>query len=61
MFVLSSISRGLEFWSINYTSIYKNSELKVFKNKKLLGEISNNWQIISMLGKNVCKTLDSWW
>ena len=32
MFILSSISRGLEFWSGNYTSIYKNSELKVYKN-----------------------------
>ena len=40
MFILSSISSGLE--SVNHTSIYKNSELKVFKNIKLLGEISNN-------------------
>ena len=31
-FILSSISSGLEFWSANHTSIYKNSELKVFKN-----------------------------
>ena len=44
MFVLSSISRDLEFWSVNHTSLYENSELKVFKNTKYLGEISNNYQ-----------------
>ena len=32
MFVLSSISSGLEFWSVNHTSVYENSESKVFKN-----------------------------
>ena len=32
MFILSSISRGLEFWSVNYSSIYENSELSIFKN-----------------------------
>ena len=32
MFTLSSISRGIEFGSVNHTSIYQNSELKVFKN-----------------------------
>ena len=32
MFVLSSISAGLEFWSVNHTSTYENSESKVFKN-----------------------------
>ena len=31
MYSLSSISSGLEFWSANHTSIYENSELKVFK------------------------------
>ena len=36
MFILSSISSGLEFWSVNHTSIYENSELKVFKNIKFL-------------------------
>ena len=29
MFILSSISSVLEFWSVNYTSIYENPELKV--------------------------------
>ena len=43
MFVLSSISSGLEFWSVNHTAIYKNSESKAFKNIKVLSEISDNW------------------
>ena len=46
MFILSSVSRGLEFWSVNHTSIYKNSESKVFKNLKFLGEIYNNCPMI---------------
>ena len=44
MLILSSIFSDLKFWSVNYTSIYENSEWKVFKNIKYLGEISNNWQ-----------------
>ena len=43
MFILSSIFSGLEFWSVNHTSIYENFELKVLKNIKFLGEISSNW------------------
>ena len=39
MFILSSISSYLEFWSVNRTSIYENSELNVFRNMKFLGEI----------------------
>ena len=42
MFILSFITSGLEFSSVNHTSIYGNSELEVFKNEKFLGEISNN-------------------
>ena len=42
MFILSSISSGLEFLSVNHTAIYKNSELNVLKNIKFLGEISDN-------------------
>ena len=42
MLILSSIFRGLEFLSINHTSIYENPELNVFKNIKVLGEISSN-------------------
>ena len=45
MFVLSSISRGLEFWSVNHTLIYENFELKVLRNVKFLVEVSNNWPI----------------
>ena len=30
MLILFSISRGLEIWSVNYTSIYENSEFKDF-------------------------------
>ena len=60
MFILSSISSGLEFWSINNTSIYENPESKVFKNINFSGEISNNWPN-DYLGTNVYKTLDFCW
>ena len=30
MFILSFISSDLEFWSVNHTSTYENSELRVF-------------------------------
>ena len=43
MLILSSVSIDLEFRSVNHTSKYKNSQLKVFKNIIFLGEISNNW------------------
>ena len=42
MFILSSISKGLEFWSVNHTSIFENSDSKAFKNIDFLDEISNN-------------------
>ena len=42
MFILSSISSGLEFRSVNRTSIYENSESKASKDIKLLDGISNN-------------------
>ena len=57
MFILSSISRGLEFWSVDHTSIYKNSESIVVKNIKFSGEISNNWPN-DLLGTNVYKNLE---
>ena len=60
IFILSSISRGLEFLSVSNTSIYKNSESKVFKDIKLLGEISNNWTK-DLLGTNVYKILECCW
>ena len=43
MLISSSISSGLEFLSVNHTSIYGHSELKVFKNIIFFGKISNNW------------------
>ena len=58
IFILSSISSGLEFWSINHTSMYENSWSKVFKNIKFLGRICNNWPN-DLLGTNVYKTLES--
>ena len=60
MFILFSISRELEFWSVNHTSIYKNSESNVFKNIKSSGKMSNNW-VNELLGTNVYKTLDFCW
>ena len=59
MFILSSVTRGLEFWSVNHTSIFGNSELNVFKNiVKSLGKLSNNWPN-DLLETNVYKTLES--
>ena len=57
MFVLSSISSGLEFWSVNQTPIYEKSEFKDFSKNKLLGEISDIWPN-DLLGTNVYETLD---
>ena len=53
MFILSSISRGLEFFLV-----YKNYESKFFKNKKCLGEISNN-SPNDLLEANVYETFES--
>ena len=60
MFILSSFITSLEFSSVNHTSIYKNSESKVFKNIKFLGEIFNNWKNC-LLGTNAYKTLEFCW
>ena len=60
MFILSSISSGLEFWPVNHTSVYENSESKVFENIKFMGEISNNCPN-DLLGTNVYKTLEFCW
>ena len=57
MFILSSIFSGLDLWSVNHTSIYKNSESKVFLKVKVLGEISKNW-LNYLLGTNLYKTLE---
>ena len=42
MFILSFISSGLQFLSVNHTSVHENSELKVFENITFLGEIFTN-------------------
>ena len=55
MFILSSISSGLKFWSVNHTSVNENSELRVFKNIKVLGKISSNLPN-DLLRTNVYKT-----
>ena len=60
IFILSSISRTLEFLSVKYTSIYESSESNVIKNITFSGEISNNW-LNDLLGANVYKTLDFCW
>ena len=39
MFILSFISNSLDFWSVNHTSMYENSELNVFEKMKFLGEV----------------------
>ena len=41
MFSLYSISNGLEFWYVNHTLIYENSEIKVFKNIKFFDEVTD--------------------
>ena len=56
MFLLSSIFRGLEFWSVNHTSMYESFKWKVFKNIKFLGGISNN-QRNGVIWINMHKTL----
>ena len=55
MLILSSISSGLEFWSVNH--MYENSELNIFKITKFLGEIYSK-SPNNLLGINVHKTLD---
>ena len=55
--MLISISRDLEFWPLKHTSIYENSESKVFKNITFLGEISNN-SSNDLLVTDVYKTLE---
>ena len=57
MFILCSISSGLEFWSVNHNSKYTNYKLKVFRNINFFGEISNSWPNY-LLGINVYKALE---
>ena len=59
MLVLSCIISGLEFWLVNHTSIFENSDSKGFENAKVLGKTSNNWAK-DLLGINVYKTAEYW-
>ena len=38
MFILFSTSSGIEFRSVNHTSIYEDSELNLFKNMKMFSQ-----------------------
>ena len=45
MFILSSISISLKFWSVKNSSLHENPGLEVLNTITILGEISNkNWQ-----------------
>ena len=59
MLVLSCIISGLEFWLVNHTSIFENSDSKGLENAKVLGKTSNNWAK-DLLGINVYKTAEYW-
>ena len=59
-FILSSISSGWLFWSINHISIYENSELNVFKEITFVSEISYKLPN-GLFGTNAYKTLQSCW
>ena len=58
IFILSSISSGVEFYSKNHASPNANSELNIFKKIAFFGEISNSWPN-DLFGTNVYKTLKS--
>ena len=60
MFISSSVSSGLESRTVNHNLIHENSELKIFKNIKCLGEISNNL-LNSLLATNMYWTFESCW
>ena len=60
MFILSSISSGLEFWSVTKLQYMKILNQLFLKRIKLLGEISNNWPN-DILGTNVYKTPEFCW
>ena len=58
--ILSSISHGWLFWSVNQTWMSWNSELNVVKKKKwFVGDISNNYQTVYLEQK--CTRLESYW
>ena len=59
-YISYSFSGKLEFWSVNHTSIYENSESNIFKSIKYSSEISYNWPK-DLLGTNVYNALEFCW
>ena len=58
--MLSSISSGLERWLVNHALIHLVSELKVFKNIKFLGDLTNKLQN-GLFETDVYKNLELRW
>ena len=58
MFIISSISSGLELWSVMNTSLQENFDLKVFENITFYSETSSKWPN-DLQGTNIHKTLES--
>ena len=57
MFILSFITSSSKVWAVSNTSVYENSESKLFKNIKFLGEICSNWSN-DLLEINIYKILE---
>ena len=57
-YILSSVSTGRLFWSVNHTSLFENSELNVFEKIEFVGEISNKLPN-GLLGTNAYEILKS--
>ena len=60
IFILSSISRELEFQSGNHNSTDENSQSNVFKNIKFSSKIPKNWRN-NLLETNLYKTHEFCW
>ena len=56
--LLSPLSSGWLFWYANHTSIYKNSELNVFKDMKFVVAISTKLPN-GLFGTNIYKSFES--
>ena len=56
--MLSSITDGLLFWSVNHTSVSLYSELNAFQKIWFVGEISNRLPN-DLLGTKIYNTLES--
>ena len=58
--ILSTISKGWLFWSVNHTTISSYSELNIFKKIWLEGEISGKLPK-NLFGTKVYSTRESYW